>query len=92
MFGENFTQQIGDIPLSNKTISCRISDMAIDVKKQLLTNIMQSQCYALQLDEKSDVAGLAQLLTVCHIYIYIYIYRGGHSFLLVFQCTQMAIV
>ncbi len=37
--------------------------MASDVKEQLLANIMQSQYYALQLDETTDVAGLAQLLT-----------------------------
>ncbi len=37
--------------------------MANNVKKQLLANIMQSQYYALQLDETTDVAGLAQLLT-----------------------------
>ncbi|KAI2646338.1 Zinc finger BED domain-containing protein 5 [Labeo rohita] len=63
MFGENFAQQISDIPLSNDTVSRRISDMASDVKEQLLANIMQSQYYALQLDETTDVAGLAQLLT-----------------------------
>ncbi len=63
MFGDNFAQQISDIPLSNDTVSRRISDMASDVKEQLLANIMQSQYYALQLDETIDVAGLAQLLT-----------------------------
>ncbi len=61
MFWDNFAQQISDIPLSNDTVSRRISDMASDVKEQLLANIMQSQYYALQL-ETTDVAGLAQLL------------------------------
>ena len=37
--------------------------MASDVREQLLANIMQSQYYALQLDETTDVAGLGQLLT-----------------------------
>ncbi|KAI2647347.1 SCAN domain-containing protein 3 [Labeo rohita] len=59
MFGENFAQQISDILLSNDTVSRR---MASDIKEQLLAN-MQSQYYALQLDETTDVAGLAQLLT-----------------------------
>uniref|UniRef100_A0A8C9QX36 Zinc finger BED domain-containing protein 5-like n=1 Tax=Scleropages formosus TaxID=113540 RepID=A0A8C9QX36_SCLFO len=51
MFGENFTQRIGDIPFSNDTVSRHISDMANDIKEQLL------------LDETTDVVGLAQLLT-----------------------------
>ncbi len=63
MFGDNFAQPISDIPLSNDTVSRHISDMASDIKEQLLSNIMQSQYYALQLDETTDVAGLAQLLT-----------------------------
>ncbi len=33
MFGDNFAQQISDIPLSNGTVSCRISDMASDSKE-----------------------------------------------------------
>ncbi len=63
MFGDNFAKQISDIPLSNDTVSRGISDMASNVKDQLLANIMQSQYYALQLDETTDVAGLAHLLT-----------------------------
>uniref|UniRef100_A0A8C9RPX8 Zinc finger BED domain-containing protein 5-like n=1 Tax=Scleropages formosus TaxID=113540 RepID=A0A8C9RPX8_SCLFO len=63
MFGESFAQQIGDIPLSNNTVSYHISDMANDIEEQLLANIMQSQYYAFQLDETTDVAGLTQLLT-----------------------------
>lgn len=59
MFGENFAQQIGDTALSNHTTNRRISDMASDVKEQLLANIMQSQYYALQLDDTTDVAGFA---------------------------------
>ncbi len=72
MFGDNFAQQISGIPLSNNTVSCRISDMASDVKEQLLANIMQIQYYALQLDETTDVAGLAQLLTYVR-YVFTYL-------------------
>ncbi len=50
-------------PFFNNTVSHHISDMASDIKEQLLANIMQSQYYALQLDVTTDVAGLAQLLT-----------------------------
>ena len=37
--------------------------------KQLLLRIQASELYALQLDESTDVAGLAQLLVyVCYVY------------------------
>ena len=48
--------------LSNNTVSQRINDMAGDVLTQLLLLIQASEFYALQLDESTDVAGLAQLL------------------------------
>jgi hypothetical protein len=36
--------------------------MAGDILKQLLVRIQASEFYALQLDESTDVSGLAQLL------------------------------
>jgi hypothetical protein len=46
--------------------------MAGDVLKQLLLCIQPSELYALQLDESTDVAGLAQLL----VYVS-YVYGGS---------------
>ena len=46
--------------------------MAGDVLKQLLLRIQASEFYALQLDESTDVAGLAQLL----VYVR-YVYGGS---------------
>ena len=54
---------------SNNTVSRRISGMAGDVLKQLLLRIQASELYALQLDESTDVAGLAQLLVYVR-YVY----------------------
>ena len=47
---------------SNNTVSRCINDMAGDDLKQLLLRIQTSELYALQLDESTDVAGLAQIL------------------------------
>ena len=53
---------------SNNTVSRRISDMARDVLKELLSRIQASEFYVLQLDESTDVAGLAQLLVYVHYF------------------------
>ena len=43
--------------------------MAGDVLKQLLLRIQARELYELQLDELTDVAGLAQLLVyICYVY------------------------
>ena len=62
MQGEKAKRTIQKMPSSNNTVSRRITDMAGDVLKQLLLRIRASEFYALQLDESTDVAGLAQLL------------------------------
>ena len=69
MLGENANKKRQTMPSSNNTVSRRISDIAGDVLKQLLLCIQASEFYALQLDESTDVAGLAQLLVyVCYVY------------------------
>jgi hypothetical protein len=68
MLGEKAKKTIKTMPSSNNHVSRRISDMA-DILKQLLLCIQASELYALQLDESTDMAGLAQLLVyVCYIY------------------------
>ena len=62
MLGEKAQKTIQTMPSSNNTVSQRISDMAGDVLKQLLLCIQASELYALQLDESTDMAGLAQVL------------------------------
>ena len=71
MLGEKAKKTIQTMPSSNNTVSRRISDMAEDVLKQLLRRVRASEFYALQLDESTDVAGLA------HVLVYVrYIHEG----------------
>ncbi|GFT72294.1 zinc finger BED domain-containing protein 5 [Trichonephila clavipes] len=42
MFGDNFAKELQYIPLSNDTVSRRIDDIAEDVEKQLLDNLIAS--------------------------------------------------
>lgn len=62
MFGEKQANKIKSIPLSNDTVSRRINDMSYDTKEQLVRAIRGSPCFGIQLDESTDVAGLAQLI------------------------------
>ncbi|MBN3304103.1 ZBED5 protein, partial [Amia calva] len=58
MCGEKSAKQLDLVPLSNDTITRRISDMADDVRSTLIEHIKMSRCFSLQL----DVANLASLL------------------------------
>lgn len=60
--GEKFVSKVRSVPLSNDTISRRISVMSCDVREQLVEFVKVSQKFALQLDESTDVANCAMLL------------------------------
>ncbi|XP_067306923.1 protein FAM200A-like [Pseudorasbora parva] len=64
LLGEDAAKKIDAVPLSDNTVSRRVGDMAEDVSAQLLDQVRASECFALQLDESTDVANAAQLL-VC---------------------------
>uniref|UniRef100_A0AAY5KQC3 BED-type domain-containing protein n=1 Tax=Esox lucius TaxID=8010 RepID=A0AAY5KQC3_ESOLU len=54
---------LGAVPLSNDTVARRISDMSNDIRDQLIEFIKKSPYFVLLLDESTDIAVQAQLLT-----------------------------
>uniref|UniRef100_A0A6Q2YA63 DUF4371 domain-containing protein n=1 Tax=Esox lucius TaxID=8010 RepID=A0A6Q2YA63_ESOLU len=63
MIGDSAAARLGAVPLSNDTVARRISDISNDIREQLIELIKKSPYYALQLDDSTDIAGQAQLLT-----------------------------
>lgn len=63
VLGQSAADLMGTIPLSNDTISRRIESMAEDVMCQVIAKVKQSQFFAIQIDETTDVSSDAQLLT-----------------------------
>jgi hypothetical protein len=59
--GEKVAKQLESIPLSNDTVSQRISGMASNVKKQLMEKVKASKYYSIKLDESNDVSNMAHL-------------------------------
>ncbi|KAG8236890.1 hypothetical protein J437_LFUL018926 [Ladona fulva] len=51
-----------NISLSNNTIQRRISNMSMDVKEQIISEIKASPVFSFQLDESTDVSSCSQLL------------------------------
>ncbi|XP_062254936.1 zinc finger BED domain-containing protein 5 [Platichthys flesus] len=62
MLGEAAAAKLDTIPVSDNTIQRRISDMAYDVKEQVVNSVRKSPIHAIQLDESTDVAHCAQLM------------------------------
>nr|XP_014354333.1 PREDICTED: zinc finger BED domain-containing protein 5-like [Latimeria chalumnae] len=62
MVSEKAAKQLDLIPLSDNTVARQIHEMAEDIKNQLIAQIKSSSYFALQLDESTDVASIANLL------------------------------
>lgn len=62
MFGKQEVEKLKSIPLSDNTIQRRISDMATDVRDQVIEKIQESTFVSLQFDESTDIAGCAQFV------------------------------
>lgn len=62
IFGEKEAQKIDCVPLSNTTVQRRINSVSDAIEQELLSRLISCDAYALQMDESTDVAGLAVLL------------------------------
>jgi len=62
MFGEECAAKINNIPMSNDTVSRRITAISKDIEMQLIEKLIESPYYAIQLDESTDVSSNAILL------------------------------
>jgi hypothetical protein len=62
MLGEKLQKKIANVHFSNNTLSRSINDILSHVETTVVQRVKESQYYALQLDESTDVADLAILL------------------------------
>ncbi|XP_067249349.1 zinc finger BED domain-containing protein 5-like [Chanodichthys erythropterus] len=83
MHGDKLAAELEQVPLSDGTVSRRITEMAQDIKCQLIDRVKKSGRYALQLDESTDVSSTAQLLVFVR-----YIFEGKLNEEMLF-CTQL---
>ncbi|GFX79545.1 zinc finger BED domain-containing protein 5 [Trichonephila clavipes] len=63
MLDEKSAKHVSTVPHSNDTVSRRIHDLASYVKQELVTRLQKAR-FVLQIDESTDVAGLAILLVI----------------------------
>jgi hypothetical protein len=61
VLGEKAAKQLERIPLSNDTVSGRISDIPSNVKEELIEKVKASKYYSVQLYESTDVSNIAHL-------------------------------
>ncbi len=61
MHGDKLARELESVPLSNGTVAQCISDMAQDIKCQLVDRVEKGK-YALQLNDSTDVSNSAHLL------------------------------
>lgn len=68
--GENATQTLDTLPLSNDTVHRRICDLSENIKHQVIAEIKEAPLgiFAIHLDESTDLASCAQLLA-CTRYV-----------------------
>lgn len=67
--GKEYTEKLKAIPLSDNSVARRIEMIAEDIKKQLLEQLTLCGKFALQLDESTDVANMAQLLVFIRYFL-----------------------
>ena len=73
VLGQENEKKLKQISLSNNTVQRWISDLAADIKKQVISDIENAQCgyFSIQLDESTDVSACSQLMVFCRYFTYI---------------------
>ena len=68
--GHESEKKLGQISLSDNTVQRRISDLADDIKQQVVSDIMIAQfcLFSIQLDEGTDVSACSQLMVFCRYF------------------------
>lgn len=61
--GKEIAEAVRKVPMSNNTVSRRITEISNDILEQLIFRIKSSPKFSIQLDETTDVTNMAQLMT-----------------------------
>uniref|UniRef100_A0A3B4ZRM2 HAT C-terminal dimerisation domain-containing protein n=1 Tax=Stegastes partitus TaxID=144197 RepID=A0A3B4ZRM2_9TELE len=72
MLGKETANKLKAIPLSNDTVRRRIEDLTADTESQFMDRLRSCEQFALQLDESTDIASVAQLIVLVR-----YPWEGG---------------
>jgi hypothetical protein len=62
VLGEQSKKKLETVQLSDNAVKRRIQDLSTDIEKELVSRLKCSSAFSLQLDESTEVAGLAVLL------------------------------
>ena len=68
--GQESEETLSQISLSNNTVQRRTSDLADDIKQQVIFHISNAQfgIFSLQLDKNTDVSAWSQLMMFCRYF------------------------
>lgn len=61
IFGESSAKQLDIIPLSNNTVCCSIESKALNVEENVITQVKNSDCFVIQLEESTDIKTMFNL-------------------------------
>ncbi|XP_050522977.1 protein ZBED8-like [Daktulosphaira vitifoliae] len=64
VLGEKASKEIKKVSLSNDTVKRTIDDMSSNIKNKLLLYLKDCNFFAIQIDESTDIANMAQLMVL----------------------------